>query len=104
MLLGRGAERQALEEVLQTARGGESAVRILVGEPGIGKTALLELVAERAAGMQILRARGVESEAHVPFGGLLELLRPALGWLDRIPEPQAAALARGLGPAPGGGR
>ena len=42
--------------------------------------------------MWILRARGIESEADVPFAGLLELLRPALGALDRVPAPQAAAL------------
>jgi DNA-binding CsgD family transcriptional regulator len=46
--------------------------------------------------MRILRARGIESEARVPFGGLLELLRPALSALDRIPEPQAAALESAL--------
>ena len=71
------------------------------GEPGIGKTALLEHAAGEARGMALLRARGIESEAEVPFAGLLELVRPALGELDRIPAPQAAALrgALALGPS-----
>ena len=54
--------------------------------------------------MRVLRARGVESEATVPFAGLLELLRPALGVLDRIPAPQAAALGGRAGARPGDGR
>jgi DNA-binding CsgD family transcriptional regulator len=68
----------------------------LVGEPGIGKSSLLDSLAARAAGMGVLRASGIESEAQVPFAGLLELLRPALGSLSRIPRPQAAALESAL--------
>ncbi|TML63210.1 MAG: hypothetical protein E6G22_06695, partial [Actinobacteria bacterium] len=83
MLLGRERERQELDRVLATARSGRSAVLALVGEPGIGKTALLEYAEEQAAGLRVLRARGIDSEAHVPFAGLLELLRPALGLLER---------------------
>jgi DNA-binding CsgD family transcriptional regulator len=96
MLLGRERERQALDQVLADARDGQSAVLALVGEPGIGKSALLDAAAEAAHGMRLLRARGIESEAQVPFGGLLELLRPALSSLDSIPRPQAAALEGAL--------
>jgi hypothetical protein len=93
MLLGRGQERQEIDSALARAQSGASASLALVGEPGIGKTALLDYAAERAAsGMRLLRARGIESEAQIPFGSLLELFRPALGMLERIPEPQAAAL------------
>jgi DNA-binding CsgD family transcriptional regulator len=101
MLLGRNDERLALDRLLRQAREGRSGVLALVGEPGIGKTALLEHAAEGADGMRILRARGIESEAVIPFAGLAELLRPALSALDRIPAPQAAALAGALalGPA-----
>ena len=81
MLLGRDDERLALDRLLAEARQGRSGVLALVGEPGIGKTALLEHAAEQANGMRVLRARGVESEAEVPFAGLAELLRPALGAL-----------------------
>jgi DNA-binding CsgD family transcriptional regulator len=103
MLLGRERERQELDRLLATARSGSSAVLVLTGEPGIGKTALLEHAAEHARDMRPLRARGIDSEAHVPFAALLELLRPALGLLDRIPPPQAAALEEALALRPGTG-
>src|SRR5579859_4267916 len=93
MLVGRHHERQEIEQALARARAGTSATLALVGEPGIGKTALLDYAADHAAGMQLLRARGIESEAQIPFGSLLELIRPALAMLGKIPRPQAAALA-----------
>jgi DNA-binding CsgD family transcriptional regulator len=100
VLVGRAAERAALDRLLAEARAGRSAVLGLVGEPGIGKTALLDDLLERAPDVQVLTARGIESEATVPFAGLAELLRPALGALPRIPEPQSAVLAGSLALAP----
>ena len=96
MLLGRAHERHEIEQALARARSGASATLALVGDPGIGKTALLDYAAGRATGMRVLRARGIKSEAQIPFGSLLELLRPALGMLDKIPEPQAVALESAL--------
>jgi len=98
MLLGRDRERHELEATLADARLNRSAVRVLAGEIGIGKTTLLEYAADqaRAAGMRVLQARGIESEARVPFAALLELLRPALHALERIPTPQRAALEGAL--------
>jgi DNA-binding CsgD family transcriptional regulator len=96
MLLGRAHERHEIEQALAQARSGTSATLALVGDPGIGKTALLDYAAERATGMRVLRARGIKSEAQIPFGSLLELLRPALAMLDKIPEPQAVALEGAL--------
>ena len=106
MLLGRDREQQALTRLLAAAREGGSGVLAIVGEAGIGKSALLDYAAEQAAGMNVLRARGVQSEAHIPFGGLFELLRPALPRIDQIPAPQAAALesALALRPASAPGR
>lgn len=101
MLLGRDRERQRIDEALAQARSGTSVTLALIGEPGIGKTALLGYAAERAAGMQLLRARGIESEAQIPFGSLLELIRPALVRLGAIPEPQATALESALALRPG---
>jgi DNA-binding CsgD family transcriptional regulator len=97
-VLGRDRECQELEAVLADARLDRSPLLVLRGEVGIGKSTLLEHAAEqaRAAGMRLLRARGIESEARVPFAGLLELLRPALPELDRIPEPQSTALEGAL--------
>ncbi len=101
MLVGRDLERREVEQALARARSGASATLALVGEPGIGKTALLGYAAEHAAGMQLLRARGIESEAQIPFGSLLELIRPALAMLGKIPRPQAAALEAALALRPG---
>src|SRR5581483_7682605 len=96
MLVGRDRERREVELTLDRARSGLSATMALVGEPGIGKTALLDCAAELASGMQLLRARGVESEAQIPFASVLELLRPALALLGEIPDPRAVALGGAL--------
>src|SRR3984885_10138311 len=101
VLLGRDHERQEIGRALAQSRSGASAVLALAGEPGIGKTALLDYAAGQAEGMQLLRARGIESEAQIPFGSLLELIRPALVLLDRIPQPQAVALEVALALRPG---
>jgi DNA-binding CsgD family transcriptional regulator len=85
-----------LASLLAEARAGTSRVLTLVGEAGIGKTALLDWAAAQAGDMRVLRARGVQSEAYIPFAALFELLRPALGDLDRLPGPQAAALESAL--------
>jgi DNA-binding CsgD family transcriptional regulator len=102
MLLGRDQEQLTLLRLLEDARSGRSGVLALVGEAGIGKSALLDYAAQHAGGMNVLRARGVQSEAHIPFAGLLELLRPALGGVDQIPAPQAAALESALALRPSG--
>src|SRR3954451_15182838 len=101
MLLGRDAECERIERLVDRARRGESGVLVLRGEPGIGKTALLEHAEASAGTATVLRVRGVESEVEVAFGGLHDLLRPVLGERDRLPPPQRAALERALGLAPG---
>src|SRR6202453_3135589 len=98
MLVGRDQEQQALVLLLDDARAGRSGVLALAGEAGIGKSALLAYAEEQAVGMHVLRARGVQSEAQIPFAGLLQLLRPALSLVDPIPDPQAAALESALAP------
>src|SRR6202034_406084 len=101
LLLGRERERREIESAIARARSGTSATLALVGEPGIGKTMLLDHAAGHASGMRLLRARGIESEAQIPFASLLELIRPALGLLDQIPKPQAIALEGALALRPG---
>jgi DNA-binding CsgD family transcriptional regulator len=98
VLFGRSEERRDIDELLTDAREGRSGVLAFAGEPGIGKSALLAYGAEaaEAQGFRVLRARGVESEAHIPFSTLLELVRPALGCLDRVPSHQAAVLESAL--------
>ena len=100
MIVGRDAERSQIDALLAGARAGQGGALIVRGEPGIGKTSLLGYAEESATGMRVLHARGVEAEAELAFAGLHELLRPLLGLIDEIPEPQAAALrgALALGP------
>ena len=69
---------------------------MLTGEPGIGKTSLLVEAKTLVEQMHLLQARGVESERAVPFGGLLQLLRPVVPLMKRIPAPQCDALASAL--------
>jgi DNA-binding CsgD family transcriptional regulator len=100
VLVGREAECARIGDALSLARGGSSSVLLVRGEPGIGKSALLQHAAEQARGLNVLTARGVESEAEIPFAGLLQLVRPALPSLEQVPAQQAAALrgALALGP------
>jgi DNA-binding CsgD family transcriptional regulator len=97
MLLGRGAEQRVLDGLLRMARDGRSAVLVLRGEPGIGKTALLDYAQANAPDMTVLRCVGIEAEHEFPFAGLQQLLRPCLGLLDRLPGPQAVALRGAFG-------
>jgi DNA-binding CsgD family transcriptional regulator len=103
MLYGRDAERAQIGALLDAARSSRSGVLVLRGEPGIGKTALLEDARERATDMHVLTARGIESESELPFAGLHQLLRPALDQVDQLPGPQADALRGALGLAPRAG-
>ncbi|MEV0131935.1 AAA family ATPase [Dactylosporangium sp. NPDC050688] len=104
MLWGRDTDRAAAAAVLERARAGRSAALVVRGDPGIGKSALLDDVAAAATGMTVLRCAGVETEAEVPFASLHQLLAPALARVAQLPDVQAAALrgALGLGPAAGG--
>ena len=92
-LVGRDDELRALVDRLDGADP-DGVVLGLVGEPGVGKSALLAGLAEhgRAAGSCVLTARGARSEAHLPFAGLHQLLRPLLPHADRLPERQREAL------------
>src|SRR3982750_3175578 len=97
VLVGRGAERAPIAGLLEEARGGRSGVLVLRGEPGVGKSALLADALEHAEGMTVLSGRGIESEAHLPYAGLHQLVRPILDGLDHLPGPQARALRGALG-------
>ena len=102
-LIGRERERAAIDRLLDDATGGESRVLVIRGEAGIGKSALVEYAAQRAEGMIVLRAVGVEAESDLPFAGIYGLLRPGVAKLDDLPDTQAAALAGALGLAPSTG-
>ncbi|MFI5488433.1 ATP-binding protein [Micromonospora echinaurantiaca] len=96
-LRGRAPELAALERVLATARAGDSAVLVLRGEAGIGKTALLDHAAGRAVGFRTAGVAGIESEMGLPFAGLHQLCAPMLGQLPELPGPQRDALSVALG-------
>ena len=97
LLRGRPAECLALDRLLEAAHAGRSAVLVLRGEAGIGKTALLGYAAERAEGWRVLRATGVESEMELPFAGVHQLCAPLFAGLTRLPTPQREALGTAFG-------
>ena len=101
-LRGRESEQVVIASLLDGVRGFRSGVLVLRGQPGVGKSALLEDAQGRAGGVLVLRAVGVESEAEFAFAGLHQLLRPVLDRLDRIPDHLAAALRRAVGVDPVG--
>jgi DNA-binding CsgD family transcriptional regulator len=96
MLVGRSQESARLERALDAARSGVSAVAVIEGEPGIGKTALLEHLRGRAGGMRVLETSGHELEAELPFAGLSSLLAPILERRERLAPPQRLALEAAL--------
>src|SRR5882762_7522266 len=97
MLLGRAAELAAFAEIVNSARDGRSSVLVLRGEPGVGKTSLLEAAVDGANGCQILRAAGFESEGPAAFAGLYQLCKPILDQRARLPAPQRNALDAAFG-------
>src|SRR5919202_1853741 len=97
VLLGRRSECETLDRLVATVRAGQSAVLVVRGEPGVGKSALLAYLVERASGCRIARALGVESEMELAFAGLHQLCGPMLDRLDRLPAPQRDALATAFG-------
>ena len=97
-LIGRMRERGIVRELLDRLPGQGGALMVR-GEAGIGKSALVAEGARRARadGFQILTAAGVQSEAHLPFAGLHQLLRPIQKAVDALPGPQRGALAAAFG-------
>lgn len=100
-LRGRDAECAVLDRTLDAARSGQSGAVVVRGEPGIGKTALLEYAVASADDMQVLRSAGVESEIELAFGGLQQLCAPLLDRLGELPGPQRDALGVAFGLADG---
>ena len=96
-LHGRRVECDLLDHLLASARAGDSQVLVVRGEAGIGKTALLDYAAQRAAGCRVVRASGAESEMELAFAGLHQFCAPMLDRLDRLPAPQRDALATAFG-------
>jgi DNA-binding CsgD family transcriptional regulator len=102
LLLDRSRERARIDAALEAARTGTGSALVIEGEPGIGKTALLQLARESAAaaGLGVLQACGVELEAEFAFGVVRQCLEPAIRAADRAERTRlfsgAAALAEPL--------
>lgn len=96
-LRGRRSECRALDRLLEDARKDRSGVVIVRGEAGVGKTALLDYLAERADGFRIVRAVGIESEMELAYAGLHQLCAPLLDGLEDLPVPQRDALSTAFG-------
>src|SRR5260370_21430974 len=103
-LTGRQSERDVLDRLIEAVGAGESRALVVRGEPGVGKTALLDYLAGRAAGCRVARTAGVQSEMELAFAGLHQLVAPVRDHLANLPEPQREALQTAFGftagPAP----
>jgi len=102
VLLGRERERAELAALVERARAGRAGVLVVLGEPGVGKSALVhdlvsaQQAAPAAEAARVLRTAGVESESPLPFAALHRLLRPVVNF-ERLPVPQARALRVAFG-------
>ena len=103
-LINRRTECTLLDGVLQAVRSGESRVLVLHGDPGVGKSALMDYIASRLSGCRLVRAAGIESEMELAYAALHQLCAPLLDRLDDLPAPQRDALstafALSAGPTP----
>src|SRR5580693_9409922 len=102
-LLGRIDELKILRQLIAAVRGGRSAVVVVRGEAGIGKTELLRALTAEAAGFRVTRAVGVESEMELAYAGLHQLCAPLLDRLGSLAEPQRRGLSVAFGLESGDG-
>ncbi len=96
-LFGRGSECQVLDRVINAARAGNGGTMVICGEPGIGKSTLLDYAMDSAAGFQVLRAVGNEAEQELPFAAAQQLCVPSLATLQELPAPHRDALGVAFG-------
>jgi DNA-binding CsgD family transcriptional regulator len=96
-LLGRQREREVLDRVLDAARDGQGGVLAVYGEPGVGKTALLDYAIGAGADFRIARTVGVEGEMEFAFAALQQLCSPSMDHMDHLPAPQRDDLEVAVG-------
>src|SRR3954463_9314277 len=95
--VGRTSERERLDATLALARDGHSAVLVIRGEPGIGKTALLRYAARQAAGLRTIEVEGVQAGMELGVGGIHQLCSPLFEKLEVLAPPQQNAIEVALG-------
>ncbi|MCY1136591.1 AAA family ATPase [Actinoplanes sp. Pm04-4] len=100
--IGRHHEQQVLADLLAGVRDGRSGTLVVVGEPGSGKTSLLDRVAASCPDVRVVPIAGAEPESCLGYAALHRLLRPWLGGIDALPEPQREALRTAFGHTAGG--
>src|SRR4029077_5313551 len=96
-LFGRHREREVLDRVLEAARDGQGGVLAVYGDPGVGKTALLEAGIEAGRNFRILGTSGVEGEIELAFAALQQLCSPSLDLVEHLPRHQREAVEVALG-------
>ena len=101
VLVGRSGDCGALDELVEAIRQGLSRSLVILGEPGIGKTRLLEYAAQAADGVRTARIAGLESELRLGFAALHRMLVPFLDRVGLLPAPQREALDSAFGLAAG---
>jgi DNA-binding CsgD family transcriptional regulator len=94
---GRRRELRTLSETADAVRSGRGAALCLVGEPGVGKTLLLDRLQARASGCTVVRITGAAAESGFAFAALHQVCAPLLEHLDELPGPQKSALSSALG-------
>jgi DNA-binding CsgD family transcriptional regulator len=96
-LTDRRGERQVLDRLVEAVRSGESRILVVRGDPGVGKTVLLDYMAGQARGCRVARAVGVQTEMELAFAGLHQLCAPMLNRAEHLPVPQREALRTAFG-------
>ena len=96
-LLGRKRELEAIDRLLDSVRGGRGGVLVVHGEPGVGKTAVLEYELEDARDFRTLQTAGVDGEMELAYAALQQLCSPVLDFMEGLPEPQREAVAVAFG-------
>jgi DNA-binding CsgD family transcriptional regulator len=101
-LLGRRSECEMLDRVLADVRAHQSRVLVIRGEAGVGKTALMDYLANTGSGCRVVRVAGVESEMELAFAGVHQLCATMLDRVGELPDPQRDALSTAFGLTIGG--
>ena len=96
-LTDRRGERQVLGRLVEAVQSGESRTLVVHGDPGVGKTVLLDYLAGQARRCRVARAVGVQTEMELAFAGLHQLCAPMLNHAEHLPVPQREALRTAFG-------